>query len=239
MFVLPTWNRPEKLEAFFAAAKETNMTSPGAVFLQGKDQLEKYEAVLKNLPSNWICFVGETNIGLVSATNWVISQFKNETWYGLLCDDMLPKTQNWDTKLIKLAKDWNFVSCWDDSVNAHWRATGIMVLGGRLARTTGFILPPCCWHICGDDWWQVVGKALSIWKVAADVAIESGMDREGPDVDETQQSAHRDFGVELIKYHRWLSEYGADVIERLRVMLQAHGALSDSTVGKFVVSDAA
>jgi len=103
-------------------------------------------------------------------------------------------------------------------------------------------MPPCTWHICGDDWWQLVGRAFSIWKVAANVRVNQpdsaifAIDHGLTAGDETHDSSYRDFGSQIAMYHRWVAEYGGDIMARLRVVMQAAGALPDQETGRFVIA---
>jgi len=237
MFFLPTYNRPERLANFIHAYVRTKATAPVFLIFQGKDQIAKYEHIANQIPPHWELGMLPENVGFVAGLNYGLSKFQSEPWYGVLCDDHVPQTEYWDRKLIDSTSQWSLTSVMDNSLENDWRLSGATVWGGDLIRTAGFIFPGCTWHICGDDFWQLVGRSFSIWKVLADVKFNHHTPTvTGTQPDPTYQSSYRDYSSELQKYHSWLGHYGVDVIERIRVMLQANGKLPRKTQSKFVIS---
>lgn len=243
MFVCPTWKRPQKLARLLTALKDTRTTAPGMIIVQGDDQIEAYKPVLEQRPENWEWLCLQNNVGWVKALNAMLQIRPQEKWYGVINDDHEPVTPEWDRKMLSLSSPWSIVTCIDNSKEVQWRAAGPLIAGGELLRTCGFFMPPCNWHICGDDWWQFVGKALSIWKVAANVrvnqpdsAIFAMNNTKDSAPDEAHQSSYGDFYVQLALYHRWLAEHGGDTLERLRVVMQANGVLPTEQIGRFVIS---
>ena len=238
MFILPTYKRPKRLAEFFEASVGAGMTLPGIVVVQGSDQKQEYEDAVKDIkPDNWTIAVSQTNVGMVAATNWILEHRPQEEWYAMVGDDMLPSTEGFDVKMLSLTSPWSITSCMDNSKDVGWRTAGCMMWGGELVRTVGFLLPPVTWHICGDDWWQLVGKAFSIWNVAADVRINTkSAIFAGGEWDETQKTGYARFQDDMQKYHRWLADQGGEVMERLRVVMQANGVLSNTAKSRFVVS---
>lgn len=238
MFVLPTYKRAERLGEFFLEARRCGMTEPGVVIVQGKELQEEYAHVLEACkPDNWDVVVSESNAGWVAAANHILELRPQEPWYGVLADDHLPRTQGWDVLLSQACGPWNVVSCADNSKEWTWRTGGINLVGGELARALGWIYPPCTWHICGDDWWQLAGKALSCWRCVVNVRVDARSPVfAGTEWDETQKTSYSQFGQDLQKYHRWLGEHGGDVMEKLRVIMQAQGVLPDHSAGRFVTA---
>jgi hypothetical protein len=238
MFILVTYKRPERLREFWQQAKANGMNTPGVVLLQGEDLLESYKQALEEKPENWDVMASKTNVGWVAGVNSILELKPREEWYGALADDHLPMTFGWDKKLSDACGPWDVVSCADNSREWTWRTGGVNLVGGDLARTVGWIYPPCTWHICGDDWWQLAGKALSCWKCVVDVRVHSRSPVfAGYEWDETQKTGYAQFQQDLMKYHRWLGEHGGDVLEKLRVVMQARGVLPNRSIGRFVVSD--
>lgn len=242
MFIVPTWKRPEKLRRLFRALRETETTAPGLVCIQGDDQLPAYKDVIEERPSNWEWMCTDTNYGWVKILNMLPCIRPQLEWYGVINDDHAPVTKHWDRLMLSLCGPWNVVSCLDNSREIQWRASGPLLAGGEMVRTCGFFMPPCTWHICGDDWWQLVGRAFSIWKVAANVRVDQpdsaifAIDHGLTAGDETHDSSYRDFGTQIAQYHRWVAEYGGDIMARLRIVMQAAGALPDSETGRFVIA---
>lgn len=245
MFICPTWKRPQKLKRMLEALAKTETSAPGFICINGPEMWAEYEEVIKLRPPNWEWIRVEQNVGWVRALNSVMTLRPQKEWYGVINDDHVPMTKHWDQLMLKLSGPWDMVTCLDNSKEIQWRASGPLICGGELLRTVGFFMPPCNWHICGDDWWQLVGRAFSLWRVAANVRVDqpdsaifaldnSADPNEKPD--ETHESSYQDFGNQVMIYHRWLAEHGGDIMARLRVVLQANGALSDSERGRFVTA---
>lgn len=243
MFIVPTWKRPDKLARLLSALKETETTAPGIVIIQGDDQKDAYLPAIENRPENWEWICVQQNVGWVRALNLILRIRPQCKWYGVLNDDHLPITKRWDSLMLSLCGPWNIVTSLDNSKEVQWRASGPLIAGGELLRTVGFFMPPCTWHICGDDWWQMLGRAFSIWRVAANVRVDqpdsaifaSNFDKEVMG-DETHQSSYQDWHGQVAAYHRWLAEDGGDIMARLRVVMQAAGALPSEETGRFVVA---
>lgn len=242
MLICPTWKRPAKLKRLLEALRATGTTAPGIIIINGPECADEYKSVLELRPDNWEWISLETNVGWVRALNAVLTIRPQREWYGVINDDHVPITPNWDAMMLKLIGPWNLVTCLDNSHEVQWRASGPLIVGGELLRTCGFFMPPCNWHICGDDWWQLVGRAFSLWRVAANVRVDQpdsaifAMDKAGYVVpDETHESAYGDFWNQICLYHRWLAEQGGDIMEKLRIVLQANGALKEQQEGRFVI----
>ena len=239
MFVLPTYKRPEKLRQFFEIARDLKMSAPGMVVVNGEDQRAAYDPVFRDLlPSNWEVAVMQQNVGMVGAINWFFQHRPNLDWYGVMGDDMVPKTEYFDMKCLSLLEPFSMISCMDETADGVWRIAGVNILSGPLVRACGFVYPPCTWHICGDDWLQTMGPALGIWRTATDVVISnSGTLATGVPQDETQQSSFRDFGGQLQQYHRWLAEHGGYVMERVRLLMQTQNLLPAEGVSRWRMSN--
>ena len=243
MFVCPTWKRPDKLRRLLEAMRETQTIAPGMIIVQGNDQMEAYKPVIEIRPKNWEWICLERDVGWVQALNLMLKIRPQEKWYGVINDDHVPVTPEWDTKMLSLMGPWALVTCMDNSKEVQWRASGPLMAGGELLRTCGFFMPPCTWHICGDDWWQTVGRAFSIWKVACNVRVDQ------PDSaifavnntkdfapDETHQSSYGNWFEQVAQYHRWLAEAGGDTMEKLRLTMQANNVLPKQANGRFVIA---
>ena len=235
MFFLPTYKRPDRLEKFITSYRETKATAPVYVMIQGRDNLEAYQYLTPQIPPNWKVALIEQNIGFVAALNYGLSVNPGLSWYGVICDDHEPKTFGWDQKLINSVTDWTFVSPIDNSDRNQWRHNGPPGWGGELIRAVGFVMPPCNWHMCGDDWWQLLGRTFSIWSVLINVRVDHQFVGNTGDVgDETNESSYRDFDKELAKYHFWLGQHGVDIMERVRIFLQANDRLPKESSPKFI-----
>jgi len=212
MFILPTYKRPERVKKLIQAYKDTNATVPIYVIIQGNAQL--YEGI--EYPNTWTVEVLEDNIGLVAATNLGFKKFPNEKWYGIICDDQVPLTQEWDKILLKLVTDWNIVST-DDTLNKNdWRLAGIPIFGGEFIRACGFIMPPCTWHICSDDWYELVGKTCGNWIKSEAQSTHITPETTGIAPDETYKTSYTDFDGQMAQYKHWLETHGNQLLDKIK-----------------------
>lgn len=212
MFIVPTYKRPERLKNLIQAYINTKTTSPVYVLIQGN--AEMYEGI--EYPDTWTVEVLENNIGFVAALNLGFKKFPNEKWYSGLCDDQVPLTQEWDKILLALVTDWNIVST-DDTLNKdEWRMAGIPVFGGEFIRSCGFIAPPCTWHICCDDWWELVGKTCNNWIKSDAQSTHMTPETTGIEADETYKSSYADFSGQVSQYNQWLVEEGNALLFKIQ-----------------------
>lgn len=145
-------SRPAQCAAVIDRIKEIGCSTPGIVFVNGKqDYVNEYHNL--NLPEKWHIFQSEENLGCIGALNKCFELFPNEPFYGFIGDDeflMLDTAKDWDQCLVKAAGSWDFSHGWDDA-NKGTRAQGYLCLGGSLVRALGYIAIPKTWHWFGLD----------------------------------------------------------------------------------------
>lgn len=218
MFIVPTYKRPERLKNLIQAYIDTKATAPFYVLIQGNAEL--YEGI--KYPDTWTIKVLESNIGLVAATNLGFKTFPNEKWYGIICDDQMPLTQEWDKILLDLVTDWNIVSTADTLNKDEWRMAGIPVFGGEFIRCCGFIAPPCTWHICCDDWWELVGKICVNWIKSDAQSTHMTPETTGIVPDETYKSSYTDFDGQVSQYKQWLEVHGSQLLDKIKTQFKEY-----------------
>lgn len=166
MWLLPTYNRPEKFANFLAAAKATGTSTPGVVIVNG----DRAGYDFADLPQGWTV-IDVPPEGMVKAVNTALAMFPSEPWYGMLVDDSVPVTPGWDVRVVEAAMKSGMASC-NDLDQAPKRICGAAVWRGDIIRAAGFIYPPCTWHAYGDDFWESIGRDYSCWAVLMDVIVE-------------------------------------------------------------------
>ena len=212
MFIVPTYKRPERLKNLIQAYIDTKATAHVYVLIQGNAEL--YEGI--EYPDTWTVEVLEDNIGFVAALNLGFNKFPNEIWYGIICDDVVPQEIEWDKKLLEQSTLWNIVTT-DDALNKNdWRMSGIPMMGGNLIRSCGFIMPPCTWHICGDDWWELVAKTCNNWIKIDAKSTHMTPETTGIEPDETYKSSYADFDGQVSQYNNWLKTHGNQLVDKIK-----------------------
>ena len=212
MFFTPTYKRPERLKNFIDAYIRTGATEPVEVTIQGHHELYKNIEFPETFKVVWL----NDNIGLIAALNQAFERNPNEPYYGICCDDQEPITHGWDTKTKELCGNYKIIGGNDQSPVWQTRWAGMGSLGGDLVRDAGFFMPPCTWHICGDDWWELVGKTLGNWEIHPEILSKHWCaDWTGEAKDDTHHSSYRDFHGQVAQYHTWLQTDGNAILERL------------------------
>jgi hypothetical protein len=212
MFIVPTYKRPEKLKNLIQAYKNTKASEPIYVLIQGNAEL--YDGI--DYPDTWTVEVLDKNLGLVAGLNYVYQKFPNEAYYGIICDDQQPNTENWDKKLIEALTPWNMVTSKDTLNKNDWRMSGITAYGGDLIRFVNFVMPPCTWHICGDDWWELVSRECRNWIVVDAQSTHITPETTGIEPDETYKTSYTDFDGQVAQYKDWLETHGNQLLDKIK-----------------------
>jgi hypothetical protein len=217
MFIVPTYKRPKKLKNLVKAYKETKATEPVYVLIQGNAEL--YDGI--EYPDTWTIEVLDKNLGLVAGLNYVYKNHPDEPYYGIICDDQQPNTEYWDKQLIEATTPWNMVTSKDTLNKNDWRMSGITVYGGDLIRFVDFVMPPCTWHICGDDWWELVSRQCKNWVVVNEAkSTHITPETTGIAPDETYKTSYIDFDKQVAQYNDWLETQGNQLLAKISQMLK-------------------
>lgn len=219
MWLLISYNRPLMAQRFMEAAVAMGMTTPGVLFVQGDAKGYDFP-----LPKGWRRAISKDNIGLIRGLNTCFVQMRDEKWYGLLADDLVPETDGWDQKLLDQLHPMGIVSCNDaNRPFVGGRMCGSTILDGDLVRTAGFVGPPCCWHSYTDDWWEMVGKTFPCWNRVETVVVRHDTPVFGDRPTDATHDAAYGKGMEVLgqdrdKYAAWVNGPGMEAMGRIAVM---------------------
>ena len=230
VWLLPTRERPSNLRRFLSAAREMGTQTVGWV-LVNEDELEAnrfaYEQVMALAPYGWVLkSVAASCYGDAIRAVW--PDVRGHDWIGLVSDDLVPCTGNWDTALLKSLQGWNVVSS-----NDGWQATtgnimrdrlhGAIVWSGPLARAVGWIFPDGLTHIFHDDVWETIGRETGCWQVRLDVmckhlheSLEGG---NPPTVDPTSDLWKHDEAW----FRGWVSVGKDECVAKVRAHMESCG----------------
>lgn len=147
MWLLPSRGRPLSLVRFFKAWADTEASTRGLVCLDADDAV-KYEGL--EVPDNWRVSVLPRFKSLGENTNAYFWANRQEGFYGLLADDAVPVTKQWDLKLIAAAGS-DGLSCCVDGINNGTNLGSSPCIGGDFARRLGWIIYPGLARIYGDN----------------------------------------------------------------------------------------
>lgn len=170
LWLLPS-NRPEELKKFFAAAVAMGMTTRGYVCIADNSEADNY---LEAIPEGWMpLFTNEKGFAAAlqgSLENMGDWPSKHCEWIGVLSDDLVPETPNWDTKLISRLNGWNAVAS-NDGCYAPKSIKGAICFSTALLDAVGYLAPPGLQHFGFDNTWLALGAATNCLEFALDVMV--------------------------------------------------------------------
>lgn len=213
MFCFPTRSRPHNHRRFIKAYRETEATHPCWVRLDDDDpKLAEYDDIA--LPDGWLKTVGPR---LPNRCNGAVEEmyrlFPTESVYGLMADDLIPRTQYWDRRLIEAAGN-NRLAYADDGFQHETVATH-PVIGGDLVRTIGWLAIPGVLHSFVDTALHTIAFRTGRLVYLPDVLVEHmhPLANKAP-VDEVhryQETYVHDSTV----FYRWQGKELRPIVERI------------------------
>ncbi len=141
MFIVPSRGRPHNLRRLVSACVARGNSYSWTVRIDDNDaRLDAYRAI--RLPTNWSLVVGP-QLSLSGLFNEIYEANPGLKFYGIMADDVVPGSIDWDIALVNAAGE-DALSYGNDGINGetHWTHG---VIGGDLARTLGWI------HLPGVD----------------------------------------------------------------------------------------
>lgn len=170
MLMFPTRGRPWALKRFIDNYKVTGATLPVTIIVD-TDNMSLYEEVWhKHALSGWILFPNKSTRNLRDAMNSCFEAYPHEKFYGMIADDVIPMTDQWDVKLMQAAGDkyiaWGDDTIWGSKLPTH------PFIGGDLVRAFGWFSPPYTDRHCADFIWKDFADALGLAKYCGDVIME-------------------------------------------------------------------
>jgi len=196
--------------------RATGLSTPGIVIL-GSDQHGDLTSL--SLPHGWsACCRPRDDNCLTQVLNRFLREHPELPWYGLICDDNWPITDEWDIKLIAAAMQSGISSC-DDGWQAPKRMHSATVWRGDVLHCAGFWNPPITRHFCGDDLWEDIGRRFGLWTCLMNVRVEHRHPRSPSkdrwELDSTNRSQSEWAADDVAKFKAWKAgkEYAA-LIER-------------------------
>lgn len=233
MWVLPTLGRPERCQEALNSIIDAGTSTPGIVIVNG-DSDPRYRSL--RLPAGWKVHYFPENIGFLGALNWAFKTFIQEPWYGLLNDDCIVRTFEWDAKLVEAAGNHNFANSNDGWQTESGRMHGAIVFGGDLLRAMGWWCPPGLWHCFADDCWEKLGTIFKNRRYLPEVLVEhKHVWAVGAPEDETHRLGYAKLDEDRIVWQAFID--GTDFIDTAkRVGKELDIALSFTDTSKFVVA---
>lgn len=167
--LIPTLNRPALLLRFMSSAVLTK-TMCDMWFLIDDEDYSKNEADYQDIeskcPANWMIKKTGKSVSMGDKVRfvWPLILLNGYEWVGLLNDDHVCVTDEWDQKSEKRLDGTNFVSTNDGSWNFGSRVVGLTAWSMPLLEACGFpIFPRNLQHWFIDDVWKSIGESTGCW----------------------------------------------------------------------------
>jgi hypothetical protein len=168
MWIFATRSRPENCQRFIEAWSETKASTP--VYVRIDDCDSKLDEIINlKWPTEFNIVIGPRE-GLREAMQELFLKNPNEPWYGLLADDLVPRTLKWDEKLIAVAGNKNI--SYPNDLGGKPRLPTHPVVGGDLIRELGWFGFPVVNHLFVDSIYQYIGNQLNNLHRLDDVIVE-------------------------------------------------------------------
>lgn len=166
MIVLPTMGRPDKLKRFIDAYRATDGCLTIHVVLDEADARRYDDTVL---PEHWKRCTVPAGTRLGDIFNLLFKAYPNDTYYGMVADDVVPETYRWDTLLRdacltdKIAWGWDGLQ--NDALPVH------PFIGGDLIRSLGWWAAPGLKHWFVDNVWKNLSVDLDAARYIPEVRM--------------------------------------------------------------------
>jgi hypothetical protein len=169
MWLIPSHRRPDKLFRLLSSLNLDDFRHEGAVVVSASDrELVRYKEL--ELPSGWFLAVCPPEVTFLGEKlNWAFEQWRQEPWYGFLADDLVKQEGDLED-LIVAAESWN-IAYPDDGYHGEGMCTHFC-LGGKLARTAGWLAMPWFKQNCIDSVWYEVGMVNGLLRYCPQVRFE-------------------------------------------------------------------
>lgn len=221
MWLLPSRRRLGNLKRFLQSVREFGCSTPGLI-LVNEDELAEDRALYQalDLPAQWH-ILGVAANSMHEALRCAWPMVKDKKWIGLLQDDLVLQSPNWDVGLLKSLTGANVVSANDG--NETGRMHGAIVWSGDLARELGWLYPPGLKHLYGDDVWEGLGRATGCWKVCSDIITRHLNETYQANPDDTARHVASHTAHDQAAFQVWQAEEMPACVETIRALMARHG----------------
>ena len=212
MWIFPTRSRLANCQRFIKAWHNTNASTPVYVRLDNDDP-ELTDLLKLDWPKEFEKVVGNrTRIG--GAMQEMFKKYPNEEWYGMLADDLIPRTSHWDTNLIDKALS-HFISYADDLHEKKIRICHPCV-HGDLVRLVGFFGLPTVEHFGTDTVLEEIHHKFKLDGLVESVVLEHAHFNFGQsELDQTYKESQSMKELDKQAFRKWMAEEFDLIIEKI------------------------
>lgn len=206
LWLLPTRRRLDKLKKFLEAANAMERSTTIVLLVQ-KAELQELSVEYHDICSRYNCGYYATNAeGMAAKCREHFEANRNYCydWIGILADDLIPRTPQWDIRLLEHLNGFNFVSP-DDGWQAPTRiGGGGIVFSKDWLDAVGYLVPPGITHLFWDDVLETIGRDTGTWTFAPDVLLEhKHAALEAKPIDSTTAKINTFWAADETAYRKW------------------------------------
>jgi hypothetical protein len=218
MWLLPTLNRLEKLDAFLKSAIAAQTTTPGLILIDQKDwDINEKGYLALTLPPGWSFLITQAvSMGDKCREAWV--GLTARKWVGILNDDHFIVTKHWDQLMLKALDGKNFASA-NDRKMAPQKATTATIWSMDLLNALEWpIFPPQLQHLFIDDVWENLGRNTGSWRVCMNVVVEHHHVIWGAKDDDTHQRVYnqKSWDMDNAVYQNFMKHDFKDAVLKIK-----------------------
>lgn len=185
---------------------EAGFQTPGLLILDRDDQ-HNYQGV--SLPEGWEIIV-RPRMYLSEKINVGVAYKPQEPWYGVLNDDHLPQTPDWDRRLVEAVKNQKIV--WPKDNYADRISTPVM--DGDLVRSLGWVACPDLKHFYIDDVHELLAEVFGCLRLEEVTVSHEHVNKGRMKPDQTYLDRPNS-QADRIAYMRWCKEKWPALREKL------------------------
>ncbi len=213
-FSLPSRSRPDKLARFLDGYTATGATAPVRLRLDADDvDLDAYHEII--LPPSWLKVVRPRLPGGANAAHAeMFEQSPELDWYGLLADDVVPRTPGWDKALIDAAGKDRLAFA-DDGFQ-HGNLATHPVIGGDMIRAIGWLCCPAVGHNYADTCLHLIAQKSGREVYLPDVVVEHMHPLAGKGQQDATYRYAQDFVADTAKFYKWRGMSLRPIVEKLK-----------------------
>jgi hypothetical protein len=213
MIILPTYRRRANMDRYLEACRACAVTEPHLLMIDRDDDSYRGMAVPINFDVTWL----EPGSTSSSRLNAAFRAFPNEPYYGVMGDDIVPLTHQWDCTMAEYAGEWT-IAYGDDGLQGEGLCT-IPFIGGEFVRAWGKLAEEATKHWYSDNVWMDLGRVLGVLKYVPHVKFDHRhwVNKKAP-MDDTyrrQPSAMAD----LCAYQKWATTDKRAAIEKIKLAM--------------------
>lgn len=174
----------------------------------------EYAELLAALPFGWQAHVGDPLGGCTPIVREFFALYPSLQWYGLLGDDVVPRTLAWDVKLVEAALPDGLAYA-DDGFQGEKLATH-PVIAGELVRAIGFLAPPELDHSFVDTVLHEIARETGRLRFLPHVVLEHLHPAAGKAPEDATYRYRETFERDRRAFERFMATRFRRVVARVR-----------------------